>query len=62
VDNIVKLAGLSEEQKQRLLMHFSELTKYGLINAVTNLARGTKNVEKQIELEELGGEILAQSD
>jgi len=62
VDNIVKLAGLSEEQKQRLLMHFSEPTKYGLINAVTNLAGETKDVEKQIELEELGGEILAQSD
>ena len=33
VNNIVKHLGLSEERKQKLLMHFSELTKYGLINA-----------------------------
>jgi len=59
VNNIVKIAGLSEERKQKLLMHFSEPTKYGLINAVTNLARETKNIDEQIRLEELGGKILA---
>jgi hypothetical protein len=58
VNNIVKHLGLSEEQKQKLLMHFSEPTKYGLINAVTNLASETKNVETQIKLEEFGGKIL----
>jgi len=50
--------GLTEEQKQRLLMHFSEPTKYGLINAITNLAGQTKNVEEQVKLEEFAGEIL----
>jgi hypothetical protein len=45
VNNIVGHLGLTEEQK--LLMHFSELTKYGLINAITNLARQVKDVEKQ---------------
>jgi hypothetical protein len=58
VNNIVGHLGLSEEQKQKLLMHFSEPTKYGLINAITNLAGQTKNVEEQVKLEEFAGEIL----
>jgi hypothetical protein len=58
VNNIVGHLGLSEEQKQKLLMHFSEPTKYGLINAVTNLASQTKNVDEQVRLEEFAGEIL----
>jgi hypothetical protein len=62
VNNIVEHLGLSEEQKQKLLMYFSEPTKYGLINAVANLASQTRNVEKQIRLEELGGRILASKD
>jgi hypothetical protein len=58
VNNIVGHLGLTEEQKQKLLMHFSEPTKYGLINAITNLAGQTKNVEEQVKLEEFAGEIL----
>jgi len=58
VNNIVRNLGLSEEQKQRPLMYFSEPTKYGLINAVTNLASQTKSVEEQVRLEEFAGEIL----
>jgi hypothetical protein len=58
VNNIVGHLGLSEEQKQKLLMHFSEPTKYGLINAVTNLASQTKNADEQVKLEEFAGEIL----
>ena len=58
VNNIVGHLGLSEEQKQKLLMYFSESTKYGLINAVTNLASQTKNVDEQVRLEEFAGEIL----
>jgi len=59
VNNIVKLAGLNEERKNKLLMHFSEPTKYGLINAVTSLASEVKNVDEQVRLEEFGGKILA---
>jgi hypothetical protein len=62
VNNIVGHLGLSEEQKQRLLMHFSEPTKFGLVNAVTNLAREMKDVEEQVRLEELGGRILGSKD
>ncbi|RSN76255.1 DUF932 domain-containing protein [Candidatus Methanodesulfokora washburnensis] len=58
VENIVGHLNLSEEQKQRLLMHFSEPTKYGLINAVANLAGELKDVEEQVKLEEFAGEML----
>jgi hypothetical protein len=58
VENIVGHLGLSEEQKQRLLMHFSEPTKYGLINAVANLAGELKDVEEQVKLEEFAGRML----
>jgi hypothetical protein len=62
INNVVGHLGLTEEQKQRLLMHFSEPTKYGLVNAITNLAREMKDVEEQVRLEEFGGRILASKD
>jgi hypothetical protein len=55
VNNIARHLGLTEEKKRRLLMRFSEPTKYGLINAITNLARQVRDVEEQIRLEEFGG-------
>jgi hypothetical protein len=62
VNNIVKHLNLSEEEKEKLLIHFSEPTKYGLINAVTNLAGQLKNIEEQVRLEEFAGKILASRD
>jgi hypothetical protein len=62
VNNIVKLAGLKEEQRNELLMHFSEHTKYGLVNAITTLARDTKSVDEQIRMEEFGGKLLDTPD
>ena len=59
VNNIMRYLNLSEEEREKLLMHFSEPTKYGLINAITNLAGQTKNIEEQIKLEEFAGKILA---
>ncbi|MEO0242791.1 MAG: hypothetical protein ABIM42_07150 [candidate division WOR-3 bacterium] len=59
VDNIAKFAGLSEDEKKKLLMYFSEHTKYGLVNAVSTLAKEMENVDEQVRLEEIGGEILA---
>jgi len=61
VNNIVKHLGLNEEQKTQLLMHFSEKTKYGLINAITRTAREIENVDQQIRLEEFAGKILESS-
>ncbi len=43
-------------------MHFSEPIKYGLINAVTNLASEIKEVDEQVRLEEFGGKILASNE
>lgn len=59
VNNVVKLAGLTEEHKSELLMHFSEHTKYGLVNAVTSLARDIESVDARIRLEEFGGRLLS---
>lgn len=58
INNIVKHLGLNEEQKTQLLMHFSEKTKYGLINAITRLARDQQDTDTQIRLEEFAGKIL----
>jgi len=62
VNNIARLIGLSEEKKNQLLMHFSEHTKYGLINAVTTLAREVESIDEQIRLEEFGGRLLDNFD
>ncbi len=62
VDNIVRLAGLGEDRKDELLLHFSEHTKYGLINAITSVARDTKSVDEQIRIEEFGGKLLSAPD
>jgi len=62
VNNIVRHLNLSEEEREKLLIYFSEPTKYGLINAVTNLAAQVKNVEEQIKLEEFAGKILVSRD
>jgi len=62
VNNIVRHLNLSEEEREKLLIYFSEPTKYGLINAVTNLAGQTKDVEEQVRLEEFAGKILASRD
>ena len=58
IDNVVRYAGLTEEQKNALLMHFTEKTKYGLVNAITSLARETKDIDERIRLEEIGGKLL----
>jgi len=58
VNNIVKLAGLSEERKNELLMHFSEHTKFGLVSALTTIARDTESIDEQIRLEEFGGRLV----
>ena len=58
VENVVELYGLNQEQRDFLLMHFSEKTKYGLVDAVTTLARESESIDEQVRLEELGGKIL----
>ncbi len=62
VNNVARLASLSEEQREDLLAYFSEHTKYGLVNAVTSLAKETKNADEQIRLEGFGGKLLNAPD
>ena len=62
VNNIVRHLNLTQEEREKLLVYFSEPTKYGLINALTNLAGQVKNVEEQVRLEEFAGKILASRD
>ncbi len=62
LNNVARLASLSEEQRDDLLAYFSEHTKYGLVNAVTCLARETKNADEQIRLEGFGGKLLNTPD
>jgi len=62
VNNIVRHLNLTEEEREKLLVYFSEPTKYELINALTNLAGQVKNVEEQVRLEEFAGKILASRD
>jgi hypothetical protein len=62
VNNVARLANLSEEQRDDLLAYFSEHTKYGLVNAITSLARETKSADEQIRLEGFGGKLLNAPD
>lgn len=58
INNIAEHLAFTEDQKNQLLMHFAEHTKYGLINAVARFARDSKNVDQQVRIEEFGGKIL----
>ncbi len=61
-NNIAKLAFLSELQKESLLAYFVEHTKYGLVNAMTAVARDTSNPDEQVRLEEAAGKVLNTED
>ena len=55
---IAKRYKLSELEEKSVLDRFRGNTQYDLGNAVTELARDTPGEARQIELEEIGGEIL----
>jgi hypothetical protein len=62
VEKIAESLEFSEEKKSQLLMYFSEHTKYGLVNAVSRLAREMKDTDEQVRLEEFSGRILASEE
>jgi hypothetical protein len=62
VEKIAESLEFSEEKKSQLLMYFSEHTKYGLVNAVSRLAREMKDTDEQVRLEEFGGRLLASEE
>jgi hypothetical protein len=62
INNVVEHYRLSETQKENILMAFgaeSEYDKYGIANAVTRAAQMEESWEGSIELEKLGGRLIA---
>ena len=61
VEMTVKKYGLSEEDNRGVLGHLisgGDLSRYGLLNAVTRYSQDVEDYDKATELEELGGKIL----
>ncbi|WKZ32801.1 MAG: DUF932 domain-containing protein [Thermodesulfobacteriota bacterium] len=62
INNLVKHYGLNETQKENILMAFGsepESDAYGIANAVTNAAQKEESWEGSLELEKIGGRLLA---
>lgn len=62
LNNLVERYALSEGQKERILMAFGaepDYSQYGLANAVTRAAQMEEKWEDSLELEKLGGKIVA---
>jgi len=61
VNNIATNIGLSEERKTVLMDYFlreKDSTKYGLVNSITAFAKDVTDVEEQVRLERIGGELI----
>jgi len=58
VENICGQWKLSDHMKDEILAQFQERTQFGVANAITCVAKDQENIEDQIKLEEIGGEIL----
>jgi len=64
INNVVVQYGLSEGQKENILMAFGaepELDQYGIANAITKAAQSEESWEKSLELERIGGKLVALS-
>jgi hypothetical protein len=62
INNVVEQYKLSEVQKANILMAFGaepEYDQYGIANAVTLAAQKEETWEKSVELEKLGGKLIA---
>jgi hypothetical protein len=62
IQNVVEQYRLSDAQKANILMAFGaepEYDKYGIANAVTLAAQKEETWEKSVELERLGGKLVA---
>lgn len=62
IQNVVDQYKLSETQKANILMAFGaepEFDQYGIANAVTQAAQKEETWEKSVELEKLGGKLVA---
>ncbi len=62
IGNVVEHYRLSEDQKASILMAFGaepELDQYGIANAITRAAKTEENWERGLEMERIGGKVLA---
>ena len=62
INNVVEHYRLSENQKENILIAFGaepECDKYGIANAITMAAQMEDTWEKSIELERIGGNLIA---
>lgn len=62
INNVVEYYRLSESQKENILIAFGvepECDQYGIANAITRAAQREESWEKSIELERIGGRIIA---
>jgi len=61
VEVLGKAIGLQQGEQESILERFirqGDYTKYGMLNAVTNLANDTDSYDRATELEMLGGKVL----
>lgn len=61
INNVIREYGLSEQQKENILVSFGaekDKTQYGIANAVTRAAQDEENFEGGLELEKLGGKLV----
>ncbi|MBI5374226.1 MAG: DUF932 domain-containing protein [Candidatus Schekmanbacteria bacterium] len=64
INNVVIQYGLSEGQKENILMAFGaepELDQYGIANAITRAAQIEESWERSLELERMGGRLVSLS-
>jgi hypothetical protein len=64
INNVVEHYKLSETQKENILIGFGaepEQDQYGIANAVTRAAQREEGWEKSLELERIGGKLIALS-
>jgi hypothetical protein len=62
INNVVKNYSLSEVQKENILIAFGaepELDQYGIANAITRAAQREESWERSLELERIGGKLIA---
>jgi hypothetical protein len=62
INNVVEQYRLSEDQKENILIAFGaepEYDKYGIANAITLAAQKEETWEKSVELEKIGGNLIA---
>jgi hypothetical protein len=61
IDDVTQRYGMSASEGKGILVRLLEgedLTQWGLANAVTNIANTTKDYDRAVELESIGGKII----